>query len=145
MARRQYNPKERVGISAVENIVAAKLGWIWREQPTADFGIDAHIEAVDHDGRPTGQLFAVQVKSGTSYFRSAKDTIAFYVDDEHIRYWDQHALPALLVLHNPVDGTTVWQWANLKAARPTAMGWRIDVPRAKALGEASKPELQGQF
>ena len=46
MVRRQYNPEERVGISAVEHIVAAKMGWIWREQPIADFGIDAHIEAV---------------------------------------------------------------------------------------------------
>lgn len=144
MVRRQYRPQERVGISAIEHIVAATMGWIWREQPIADFGIDAHIEAVGHDGRPTGQLFAVQVKSGASYFRGAKDTAAFYVDDDHIRYWDQHALPAILVLHNPENGEVIWQWANLKAAIPTTKGWRIDVPRAKALGEASKAELQDQ-
>ena len=120
------------------------MGWIWREQTVADFGIDAHIEAVGHNGRPTGQLFAVQVKSGASYFRGAKDTIAFYVDDEHIRYWDQHALPAILVLHNPVDGATIWQWANVKAAKPTGKRWRIDVPRAKVLSAASKAELQDE-
>lgn len=144
MARRRYRPQERIGISAVGHIVAEKMRWIWREQPVADFGIDAHIEAVGEDGRPTGKLFAVQVKSGASYFRGGKHAVSFYVDDEHIRYWDQHALPAILVLHNPEDGATIWQWANLTAAKPTAKGWRIDLPRAKVLGKASKAELHDQ-
>lgn len=133
-----------MGISAVEQIVVSKMNWIWREQTIADFGIGAHIEAVGSNGRPTGQLLAVQVKSGASYFSGGIDTIAFYIDDDHIRYWDRHALPAILVLHNPDDGTTVWQWANLKAARATPKGWRIDVPRTKTFDEASKAELHNQ-
>ncbi len=145
MARRQFNPQERVGVNAVEKIVISDMQWIWREQAVADFGIDGLIEAVGPDGRPNGKLFAVQVKSGASYFRGGKDTLPFYVDDDHIKYWDQHSLPTILVLHNPEDSTTLWQWADLKTARATPKGWRIDVPRSKTLGAQSKSELQDEI
>ena len=86
----------------------------------------------------------MQVNQGHLIFRGGKDTLPFYVDDEHIKYWDQHSLPTVLVLHNPDDGTTLWQWADLRTAQATAKGWRIDVPRRKALCAESKSELQDQ-
>jgi Domain of unknown function (DUF4365) len=115
-----------------------------RPQNVADFGVDGQIEVVDDDGRPTGQLFGVQVKSGPSYFHRGQDAVAFYVDDEHLKYWDQHILPVILVLHNPQDGETIWQWASLRAAKRTGKGWRIDVPRTKTLTAASKAELRNE-
>ena len=145
MPRRTFNPTERIGVNAVERIVTAELKWIWREQPVADFGVDGQIEAVDHDGKPTGHLFAVQVKSGASYFLGTEETIPFYVDEDHVKYWDQHALPVILVLHNPDDGRTLWEWADLKTARSTGKGWCIDLPRTKAFNATSKAELQDQF
>lgn len=144
MAVRKYDPTERLGVNAVERIVTEGFKWIWREQMVADFGVDGQMEAVDHDGKPTGQLFAVQVKSGPSYFRSARGAIPFYVDEEHLKYWDQHALPVILALHNPKDGQTFWQWADLNTARPTARGWRIDVPTTKVFSAKSKAELLDQ-
>ena len=144
MPRRTYNPTDRIGVNAVEKIVVAELEWIWREQVVADFGIDAQIEVVGHDGRPTGCLFAVQVKSGISYFRGTGETIPFYVDEDHVKYWDQHALPVIVVLHNPDDRRTLWQWADLKSARSTGQKWCIDVPRSKMFDAASKAELQDQ-
>jgi hypothetical protein len=142
--RREYKPQERIGINAVEKIVVGQMKWIWREQTVTDFGIDGHIETLGDDGRPSGKLFAVQIKSGRSYFRGSSETLPFYVDDDHIRYWDQHSLPTILVLYNPDDDTTCWQWADLRAAQATVKGWRIDVPRRKALSAESKPELQDQ-
>ena len=50
----------------------------WREQYVADFGVDAHIEVVVDDYKPTGKLFGVQVKTGPSYFRGTGETIHFY-------------------------------------------------------------------
>jgi len=142
--RRTFDPTERIGVNAVERIVTKDFNWIWREQQVADFGVDGQIEAVDPDGRPTGQLFAVQIKSGPSYFRGTGETIPFYVDEDHLKYWDQHALPVILVLHNPEDGQTVWQWADLKTARATSERWCIDVPRSKVFTAETKAELQDQ-
>lgn len=144
MSARTFSPQERIGVNAVERLVTLEMEWLWREQFVADFGIDGQIEVVGRDRRPTGQLFAVQVKSGPSYFRGQGETVPFYVDDDHLKYWAGHALPTILVLHNPDDGTTIWQWANLTTAKAGKKGWRIDVPRAKVLGAASKEELLDQ-
>lgn len=145
MRPRTFNSTERIGVNAVEKIVTKDLHWIWREQNVADFGVDGQIEAVDQDRTPTGKLFAVQVKTGKSYFRGNGATIPFYVDEDHLKYWDQHALPVILVIHNPEDGTTLWQWADSKTARPTETGWCIDVPKTKFFDAPSKAELKDQF
>jgi hypothetical protein len=144
MPVRKFDPTERIGVNAVERIVTKEFKWIWRGQDVADFGIDGQIEVVDGNGHPTGQLLAVQVKSGPSYFKRGQEAVAFYVDDGHLKYWDQHTLPVILVLHNPEDEQTIWQWASLRAARSSGEGWRIDVPRIKVLNAASKAELQNE-
>ena len=53
---------ERMGVSTIEKIIN-KMGMIFREQPTDDYGIDAQIEIVE-DNYPTGKLIGVQIKSG---------------------------------------------------------------------------------
>ncbi|MBS2026228.1 MAG: DUF4365 domain-containing protein [Deltaproteobacteria bacterium] len=107
---------------------------IWREQPIADFGIDGHIELVDESGRPTGQLVGVQVKSGSSYFTTSdSSTVAFYASREHWAYWSTHALPVVVVLHNPESKETIWQWATPESAVDTGKMRRIDVPRHQTL------------
>ena len=144
MGKAKFNPVERLGVNAVERIVTLVLKWIWREQSVLDFGIDGHIEIVAEDGEPTGQLIAVQVKSGTSYFRGGGDNLAYYVDERHVKYWDQHCLPTILVLHNPDNELTIWQWADSKTARETDNGWCIDVPREKRFDASSAAELNDQ-
>ncbi len=144
MPARKFDPTERLGINAVEKVVTGEFQWIWREQSVADFGIDAHIEAVDSNGKPTGNLFGVQVKSGPSYFRGTGPIVPFYVDEEHIKYWCQHTLPVLLILYDPETENMIWQWAETSAARPTERGWCIDVPKDKIFSIASKAELQDE-
>jgi Domain of unknown function (DUF4365) len=61
------------GVRMVADAVADKLGWIFREQSHADLGIDAHVEIIK-DGRGTGRLIALQIKSGPSWFRQKTDT-----------------------------------------------------------------------
>jgi hypothetical protein len=131
-------------VNAVEQIVLEELGWIWREQLVSDFGIDGQIELVDEQGKPTGRLIAAQVKTGKSYFRGKGQRIALPVDDAHLRYWQGHALPAILVLHNPDTKETIWQWASLEAARASESGWLIDIPKHKTFGASSKHELLDQ-
>ncbi len=67
--------QDRLAINHIENI-ALQLGWMWREQPILDYGIDGQIEICDDDRKPTGRLFAVQSKGGESYFyRRRKDDV----------------------------------------------------------------------
>jgi Domain of unknown function (DUF4365) len=142
--RRQFSPTERQGVTEVERIVLKEMSWIFREQVVSDFGIDAQIEVVDHGRHPTGQLIAVQIKTGSSYFRIVGDTIPIYVDDDHLKYWDQHALPVILVLHDPDTMQTVWQWADLRSARKTERRWAIDVPKKKIFGAEACEEITEQ-
>ena len=46
---------ERKGINAVEKIFLDEFGWLFREQPVSDYGIDAQVEVVENN-KPTGKL-----------------------------------------------------------------------------------------
>lgn len=56
------------GVGWLKFAVANRLGWIFREQPTQDKGVDAHVEEVVEQ-RATGRLIGIQIKSGLSWFR----------------------------------------------------------------------------
>jgi membrane-associated protease RseP (regulator of RpoE activity) len=43
----RYSSVERKGVNAVEGIVLNELGWIFREQPTTDMGIDGMLGPFD--------------------------------------------------------------------------------------------------
>lgn len=45
------------------------MNLVWRETPSTDVGVDGQIEFVNERGEATGQIVAVQVKSGPSYLR----------------------------------------------------------------------------
>jgi Domain of unknown function (DUF4365) len=132
---RTFDPTERQGVNAVDKIFT-DAGWIFRPQLTADFGVDAQVE-LTKSGRPSGQLLAIQIKSGTSYFRAAKNGVAFYVDDPHMGYWSTHFLPMVLVIYNPETEATLWQWANYTFAVKTRKNWRLDLPLSNVLDRAA--------
>jgi hypothetical protein len=140
--KRVFNPTERLGVAAVQTIFT-EFGWIFREQQVADFGIDAQVEITEQK-QPTGQLIALQIKTGSSYFRDFEGTIAFYTDDAHMRYWERHALPVIIVLHNPDTGETLWQWVDRSTAKETNNGWRIDIPRENVLSVSAKEALSNR-
>src|SRR5467141_813356 len=110
---------ERAGVTAAQDAFG-KMGWLFREQPLVDFGIDAQVEIVEGD-KPVGRLIALQIKSGPSYFahkRGAK--YKFYGRKEHLEYWLRHCLPVFLVLHNPNDGMLLWQRVERHLIHETA-------------------------
>lgn len=53
----------RQGVALVELRVTRHYGWIVRDQPTSDYGIDAHVEIREY-GLPTGRLLGLQIKTG---------------------------------------------------------------------------------
>jgi hypothetical protein len=131
--------QERAGILAVAAEIN-RLGLIWRETPMADVGIDGQIEMVSADGAATGQLLAVQVKSGASYLNDAGEAWRFYPQQRHRFYWERFPLPVLLFLHSPLDGEIYWAdvrqaLRNPHASRPVA------VPKRNRLRNATANEL----
>lgn len=101
----RYSATEQIGVHAVGLVVTSDLGWIFREQPIADMGIDAHIELVD--GEPTGKLIGVQIKTGKGNFKESKDAYTYYGNDVHLDYWSNHSLPVILVAHIPETKETL--------------------------------------
>lgn len=130
--RRQFRATEREGIAQVEFLVS-RLGWIWREQPIADFGVDGQIEIVK-DRKPSGELIGVQVKAGKSYFKPNGPVCRLKVSNEHMEYWSHHDLRIIIILYNPENKSTIWEWARVEYARPAKNAWIIEVPKNQEFG-----------
>lgn len=139
----RYNATEQAGVHTVGAITAKELRWIFREQPVADMGIDAHIELVKDN--PTGKLLGVQIKTGKGNFHETKDTYIYYGDDVHLDYWINHALPVVLVAHIPETGETLWVLVNEKTVERTKKGWKIAIPKTAKFGADASDELEKAF
>jgi hypothetical protein len=101
-------PTEDFGITFVHYEVAS-MDFLFRQQPIHDFGIDAHIETVDTDGKGTGRNIAVQIKSGNSYIkRNRNGEILYYAEKRHIQYWSTHSLPVILIIYDPDAKKGYW-------------------------------------
>jgi len=91
LAKAPDHTRDRVGVSAVEGVVLKEFGWLFREQAVSDYGIDALIEEVDSDNKPTGKPVALQIKSGPSFFKRKGSDYIFYGEPRHLNYWSNHS------------------------------------------------------
>lgn len=138
--KRQYTSTERIGINAVEQVIL-RFGWLFREQPITDFGIDALVEMCEN-GKPNGRLIALQIKSGESYFKEHSAAGFVYRGSKrHLEYWVGHSLPVFLVLYHPGRNEAWWCVITSEAITHTSKGWRITVPTDQKLEEASRSRI----
>jgi len=140
----RFDPTEQIGVNAVQSIVLSKLGWIFREQPVIDMGIDGQIELVEH-GNPTGKLIAVQIKTGPSHAKETDVAYVFRGKLAHLDYWTNHSLPVILVLHLPNSEETFWVQVNAERVTRTGQSWTIAIPKCNRLGEATAGALTAVF
>jgi len=140
----QYTTTDRVGVNAVERIVVKDLGWIFREQPIVDMGIDAHVEKVEK-GNPSGKLLALQIKTGASHFIDKGDHLVFYGKLRHLNYWTGHSLPVLLIAHLPESDETFWALVSESSAKRTAKRWKIEISKKSAFGKKTQQKLIAAF
>lgn len=138
------NQQERLGVNAVAEAVA-RLGLIWRETPSADIGIDGHIEYVTAEGAATGRMVAVQIKSGPSFLKERDGNWVFYPAQKHRFYWERFPLPVLVVLHDPGRGVSYWQDVRriLRASGSNEAG--ILVPKENVLQHVTPGDLFRDF
>ena len=117
----------RIGIHGVATIIH-KMGWLFREQPISDYGIDAHIEQMN-DGKPTGRLLAAQIKCGHSWFKETdKNGYVYRGDLKHLNYWSSHSLPVIIVLFDQDKNQAFWVPVENSRIKKQSSGWKITVP-----------------
>ena len=143
MLRKPSAKLASLGVTRTRLAVEEELGWLFREQPTEDFGIDAHIEVVDGE-IVKGKLIALQIKSGNSFFQEqGPQGWWFRPDDDHVRYWTNHSLPVALVMCHPETGQCHWQLINGNTLIETSTGrWKILVPERQVLDESARGPLR---
>ncbi|MDQ0902748.1 DUF4365 domain-containing protein [Paenibacillus sp. V4I7] len=135
-------PTEEIGLMLVNNIVTTQIGWIFREQPKKDFGIDAHIEIVG-DSLVTGKLIAAQIKTGQSYLRERTNNGYLYRGKmKHLNYWKNHSLPVILILCDDIEGESYWVQITDDNAIVLENHWAIRVPFTQQLNISSKRKLE---
>lgn len=131
---------ERIGVYKTASIVTENLGWIFREQPIVDVGIDALIEQVI-DGNPTGKFIALQIKTGEGNFHLSDGKIIHYVTQIHYNYWLNLNIPILLIAHFPSEETTYWQHITERNFKRTKKQWKLEIPKNQKLNEKSISNL----
>lgn len=130
---------ERIGVSKVETIVN-EMGLIFREQTIGDYGIDAQIETYADDGYASGELIAVQIKSGSSYAnkKNRNGDIEYYIEDKHYKYWLNHSLPVIIVIYDPESGICFWEVINHSTVHETPKGRKVEIPHTHNFANAKK-------
>ncbi|BCG65208.1 MAG: hypothetical protein methR_P3033 [Methyloprofundus sp.] len=135
---------DRIGVNKVDSYFSLH-GWLFREQPIHDYGIDAQVEIVK-EGKPTGDLIAIQIKSGVSYFSECKENcIVFRTDDKHIEYWFKHSLPVIIILYNPDYDICYWEIISEETVNSSGKNWKIEIPKNKKLTKESLNEFCGNY
>jgi len=136
---------DRIGVHKVGLKFLQDFNWIEREQPISDYGIDMHVEIIN-EGIPTGQLIALQIKSGDSYFKEmTQETIVYRGKKKHLDYWQFHSIPVLILLYNPTEDKIYWEKILAKNTIDTGEGWKVNIPKQNLLSAESKNEIEKYY
>lgn len=127
-----------------------ELGWGAVPNPEHDLGTDLWLMARDENRFDLGALVGAQVKTGDSYFKSAKtdegsgEVVGWWYaeeDDSHFDYWSEHTTPHILVLRDTKSKTSHWVHVTSDAIQSTGKGNKILVPASQTVGESSRDAL----
>jgi len=70
----------------------------------------------------------LQIKSGDRWFKEKNgNNIIFRGNNEHLKYWQNHSLPVIVVLYKDSENTAYWQAVN-NTVQKTKKGWKLLIP-----------------
>ncbi|WP_319028190.1 DUF4365 domain-containing protein [Dietzia sp. PP-33] len=118
-----------------------KLGWGVAENPTQhDLGTDLWLQARDERRFDLGALVGAQVKAGESWFSNPHHEDGQLVgwwfsdsDGRHVKYWTDHRVPHLLILHSIQSGVSYWVQITRELILSTGKGAKLFVPKANTV------------
>lgn len=132
---------ERLGIAELEALFAT-VGWYFREQFVKDIGVDAQVEIVEKNCS-TGNLIAIQVKSGMSYFsETTTEHIIHRPEKRHVEYWLKHCLPVIIVLYNTDEKILYWTDINKNKLEELQRSYKIVIPKKQQLNKKNINNLK---
>ena len=135
----RYNLKQDVGIYAIGGI-STQLGWIFRLLDR-DVGVDAMFEFMD-DSNPTGEFLAAQIKTGLGNVTEVQSGFVYYCTQVHHDYWLGMSLPTILLLHDPDQGITYFQFISESHFERTPQRWKLHIPLINRFDESSKDQIE---
>jgi hypothetical protein len=105
--------------------------------PEYEVGTDLLLLARDNRLFDVGLVVGAQVKTGPSVFAEEErdesgSVIGWWFRDrdrEHVDYWLTHALPHLIVLHDPRSGRSYWEHVTAELVVSTGQGAKVFVPQ----------------
>jgi hypothetical protein len=141
------------GVNVVSRIINETYGWLFkRNHQEHDFGIDGQVEVVTPDGFVTGQMLAVQIKNGKSFFQEKNRWGYIYRGQlKHFNYLSNYPVPVLIILCHPESEECFWVRFEPTQVQATDAGWKITIPFGNKLREAKAdieeilPPLQDSF
>lgn len=119
---------ERAGVNALRSLLEDHHHLVQEIDGGADHGEDLYVTVV-REGRRTGHLMAVQVKSGQKYVRA--NGYAIPVDD-HREDWKQSRIPVIGVVYNLNTRQLFWINLTQELLAGNTATW-INIPRTNEL------------
>lgn len=118
------------GVNLVTEIIFDNFRWLFkRNHQEHDFGIDGQIEVVTAEGAVTGQLLAVQIKFGKTFFQEKNQFGYMYRgDSKHFNYLANYPLPVLIVICHPDSKKCYWVRFDPTQTQPAGENWKMTVP-----------------
>lgn len=119
-----------------------QYGWIFREQPIVDLGVDALVETPIDANRKV-KIFALQIKGGESNFHKKKNYLTFYFSERHYLYWNaiSENHPLFIILQDPTSERIYWQHYTQEYISKIRKNWKLDIPFHNILNEDSKKKI----
>jgi hypothetical protein len=129
------------GVDLVSRVMNEEFGWLFkRNHQEHDFGIDAQVDVVLEDGTVTGQMLALQIKYGKSFF-SEKSQWGYIFRGElkHFNYLANYPTPVLIAICHPDSGEIYWVEFSPDATSRAGSNWKITIPfENKLIGSKQK-------
>lgn len=138
MARVRPNRRiERAGVNAVRTLLEDHNHIVQEIEGGNDHGEDLHV-LLTRDGRRTGHVLAIQVKSGRKYKRAKGYSIPI---EDHYEDWKNSKIPVVGIVYD-LEMRKLY-WVNLTAALENAKGVvkRVSIPQASLLNSGTIPDF----
>ena len=118
------------GVEVVSRVINEKFGWLFkRNHQEHDFGIDAQVDVVLEDGAITGQMLALQIKYGSSFFTEKNKWGYIYRGEQkHFNYLANYPTPTLIVICHPETNDCYWVLFDPEATSKAGNNWKITIP-----------------
>ena len=127
-----------LGVNLVSTIVSDTFGWLFKNNHQEhDFGIDGQIELVTEHGNVTGQMLAVQIKCGESFFKEQNKWGYVYRGElKHFNYLSNYPVPVVILICHPESKECYWARFQPDQSQITESAWKQSRSCRRATGRS---------